>query len=43
MKVEQEYFFDAIFLSVQRLRSRSGTSLVMVAAKSALMTSASAR
>ena len=43
MNVEQENFFFAIFASVQRRRRWSGTSFVIAWAKSALMTSASAR
>ena len=41
MKVEQENFLVASFLSVQRRRRRSGTSVDIACAKSALMTSAS--
>ncbi len=41
MKVEQENFFFASLRSVQRRRSRSGTSVDMAWAKSALITSAS--
>ena len=43
MNVEHENFFFSIFASVQRRRRWSGTSFVMAWAKSALMTSASAR
>ena len=42
MKVEQENFLRPIFSSVQRLRRWFGTSLVIVWAKSELITSASA-
>ena len=42
MKVEQEYSFDAILASVQRLRAESGTSVVIAWAKSAFITTASA-
>ena len=42
MKVEQENRFEAIFRSLHRRRSRSGTSRVIVRAKSALTTVASA-
>ena len=43
MNVEQENCFFAIFASVQRRRRWSGTSCVIAWAKSALITSASAR
>ena len=43
MKVEQEYFLRASRASVQRRRSRSGTSRRIAWAKSAFTTSASAR
>ena len=42
MKVEQENRFLAILASVQRRRSRSGTSRRMARAKSTLITTASA-
>ena len=43
MNVEHENFFFAIFASVQRRRRWSGTSFVIAWAKSALITTASAR